>query len=363
MSKAPSQGGPRPVEILVVDDSAVVRQALKAIIEAEPGYRASTASDPYEAVAALSRSVPAAIVLDVDMPRMDGLTFLRKLMRQHPLPVLLCTNHPSRGVAALELGALEVIAKPDWNDASDLGPWGARLRESLRNAVGLSAGRDPPQPAAEPRHGIDAVLPRAPFVPHAAPGERVIAVGASTGGVQAIKRLLAGLPGEAPGVVIVQHMPGGFTAEFARQLDRDPNIALDVAEARPNEPIRRGAALVVPGHAHGLVRRAGAGYRVELGDGPPVSRHRPSVDVLFRSVAQAAGPRAAGVLLTGMQDDGARGLLELHEVGGWTIAQDEATCAVFGMPREAIRRGAARHVLPLDRIAASLLAWDATPGR
>ncbi len=161
-----------------------------------------------------------------------------------------------------------------------------------------------------------------------------------------------------PGIVIVQHMPGGFTHAFAERLDADPRIALDVVEAQPNEPLRPGRAVVVPGSAHGVVRRHGAGYRVELIEGPLVNRHRPSVDVLFRSVAQAAGPAAVGVLLTGMMDDGAQGLLEMRESGSWTIAQDAATCVVFGMPREAIRRGAARQVLPLDRIGAALVSWS-----
>jgi two-component system chemotaxis response regulator CheB len=348
----------RPVEVLVVDDSAVARQALREIIEREPSYHASTAADPYEAVALMKRAAPSAIVLDVEMPRMDGLTFLRKLMRQHPLPVVLCTNHVQRGLTGLELGALDVIAKPDWAEPGGLDAWGARLREVLRQAVGGDRASLDLQSAAAPRFDADAILPHAPYAPHGAPRERVIAVGASTGGVQAISTLLAGLSPSTPGVVVVQHMPGAFTSAFAERLWRDPRIAVEVAEARPDEPVRPGAALIVPGTAHGLVARAEGGYRVALRDGPPVSRHRPSVDVLFRSLAQAAGPRGAAVLLTGMGDDGARGLLEVREAGGQTIAQDEPTCVVFGMPREAIRRGAARHVLPLHQIAAALQNWE-----
>jgi len=348
---------PRPagrLEILVVDDSAMARRTLKAIIEADPAFRVASAKDPYEAAESLARSVPAAIVLDIEMPRMDGLTFLKKLMRQHPLPVLVCTDHVQRGMAALQLQALEVIPKPNWDESVGLDQWGGRLRASLREATGLPA-RAPA--AVEPRDAIDPILPRRPFFAPGAPAVRVVVIGASTGGVQAIGQLLTDFPADAPGLVIVQHMPPGFTAAFAERLDRDPAIALTVAEARPNEAIRPGVALVVPGHAHGLIRRAGHGYRVELVDGPPVGGHRPSVDVLFRSVAQAAGPRGAGVLLTGMMSDGAQGLLEVREAGGWTIAQDRATCVVFGMPGEAIRRGAARQVLPLDRIAAAVLAW------
>jgi two-component system chemotaxis response regulator CheB len=184
-----------------------------------------------------------------------------------------------------------------------------------------------------------------------------VVIGVSTGGVQAIQHLLADFPADAPGIVIVQHMPSDFTGAFADRLNHDPKIALDVAEARPNEPIRPGRVLIVPGDQHGLVRRTGVGWRIELVDGPPVCRHRPSVEVLFRSTAQAAGPQAAGVIMTGMGDDGAGGLLEMREAGSLTIAQNEATCIVFGMPREAIRRGAARLVTPLDRIAAAVMAW------
>ncbi len=352
-----------PVDILVVDDSPLVRQALKAIIELEPGHRVLHAADPYEAVAVLSRSVPAVIVLDVDMPRMDGLTFLQKLMRQHPMPVLLCTDHVQRGLKALEMGALEVIPKPDWTDEGGLTAWGAKLRESLRQAAGQSwMGREPPLPPgsareaptatmALPRHSADVILPSRPYQSKGAPREPLIVMGASTGGVQAVARLLADLPRESPGVVVVQHMPGGFTGAFADRLNRDPRIALKVAESKNGDPVQAGVALVIPGHWHGLIRRAGAGYRIELVDGPPVNRHRPSVDVLFRSAAQAGGPRVAAALLTGMGDDGAQGLLELREAGAWTIAQNEQTCVVFGMPR----RGAAREVLPLHRIARSLL--------
>ena len=351
---------PRSIDILVVDDSVVVRQALREIIEVRPSFRVLLAADPYEAVAVMGKTVPKAIVLDVDMPRMDGLTFLRKLMRQHPLPVILVTDHPARGVAALELGALEVIAKPDWRDPDGLVTWAEALRESLRLAVGRKEPKTTEMDIrimAEPRHGADAVLARRPYHPHATTLPPIIAIGASTGGVQAIARLLGRLPRELPGVVIVQHMPTGFTAAFAERLDRDPSIALDVREAKSGDPLRPGQALVVPGHLHGLVRRAPTHFWIELVDGPPVCRHRPSVEVLFRSVAQSAGPRGCGVLLTGMGDDGAGGLLELKDAGGMTFAQDESTSVVFGMPKEAIRRGAARQVLSLDHIAGALVAW------
>lgn len=356
-----------PMPILVIDDSAVARQALRSIIEKEPGFHVLVAGDPYEAVEVMRKRAPSAIVLDVNMPRMDGLTFLRKLMRQHPLPVLLCTDEPQRGLAGLELGAIEVIPKPRWEDAAERSAWGERLRDSLRQAVTAGATGALESAVAEetaasragvePRYNADVILPRGPFQPRSAPNERVIALGASTGGVQTLARLLADLPGDLPGLVIVQHMPGGFTAAFADRLGRDVKIRTHVSEGRHGQPLRPGTAVVVPGGLHGLVRRSGPGYRLELSEGPPVSRHRPSVDVLFRSVAQAAGPRGLAVLLTGMGDDGAEGLLEIREAGGWTIAQDKASCVVFGMPGEAIRRGAVREVLALDRIAGGITSW------
>jgi two-component system chemotaxis response regulator CheB len=376
---------PSPVPVLIVDDSAVARQALKAIVEAGQDFRALLASDPYEAVEVLKHSVPAAILLDVNMPRMDGLTFLRKLMRQHPLPVLLCTDHPQRALEGLELGAMEVIPKPRWDDPSERDAWGGRLRESLHLAIASApggkgagagtatatatatgAGPGPadaiPRLTAQARQSADAVLPplKLPLRGLAPDRDRIIAIGVSTGGVQAVTRLLEGFRGDAPGIVVVQHMPAGFTAALAERLDRDPNIALEVVEARHGEPVRPGRALIVPGGpCHGVVRRIGRNYRVELVEGPLVSRFRPSVDVLFRSTAQAAGDRAVGVILTGMLDDGAQGLLEMCSAGCWTIAQDRATSAVFGMNAEAIRRGAAREVLPLDRIAAAAAAVGA----
>ena len=360
---SPPSQQPPAIEVMVVDDSAVIRQRLKSIIESDPHFRVILAADPYEAVAILSKSVPGVIVLDVEMPRMDGLTFLRKLMRQHPMPVVLCTAQAERAVTALEMGAIEVIAKPDWQDTSRLSEWSQNLLESIRNAAraGRLPMRDDRTASNDPRHSADVILPRMPYAPRGGTSERTIAVGVSTGGVQAIQQLLAGFPVGCPGIVIVQHMPADFTSAFAQRLNGDTRIEIEVAEARHHDPIRPGRALVIPGDAHGLVRRSGGGYRVELVDGPPVCRHRPSVEVLFRSVAQAAGPFAAGVIMTGMGDDGAGGLLELREAGALTVAQNEATCVVFGMPREAIRRGAAKYVVPLDSIATTLMAWYANP--
>jgi two-component system chemotaxis response regulator CheB len=355
-------GEPATIEVLVVDDSAVIRQRLKSIIESDGRFHVVLAADPYEAVERLKLSVPGVIVLDVEMPRMDGLTFLKKLMRQHPMPVVLCTTQAERAVTALEIGAIEVIPKPDWTQAGKLAAWSQNLLESIGNAA--RAGRLPMREerasSVDPRYTADAVLPHHPYSRQSGVSERLIAIGISTGGVQALHRLLPGFAADGPGIVIVQHMPAEFIPAFAQRLDNDPEIALDVAVARQHEPVRSGRALIIPGDKHGLVRRAGAGYRVELVDGPPVCRHRPSVEVLFRSAAQAAGPFGAGVIMTGMGDDGAVGLLEMREAGALTIAQNEASCTVFGMPREAIRRGAARAVVPLDAIAATIMAWAAS---
>jgi two-component system chemotaxis response regulator CheB len=351
------------IEVLVVDDSAVVRQRLKSIIESDPRFRVVVAADPYEAVAALRKSVPGAIVLDVEMPRMDGLTFLRKLMRQHPMPVVVCTAQAERAVTALQMGALEVIAKPDWNDATRLSEWSRGLIESVSNAARttrLPFREDRSTRSVDPRQSADAIIPKLAYSARAGPSERIVAVGVSTGGVQALQQLLAGFPAGAPGIVVVQHMPPDFTTAFARRLGNDHRIEIEVAEARQHEQVQPGRALLIPGDVHGLIRRSGTGYRIELVSGPPVCRHRPSVEVLFRSAAQAAGPCAAGVIMTGMGDDGAGGLLEMRESGALTIAQNEATCVVFGMPREAIRRGAAKFVTPLDSIAATILAWHAS---
>jgi two-component system, chemotaxis family, protein-glutamate methylesterase/glutaminase len=354
---------PELIEVLVVDDSAVIRQRLKSIIESDSRFRVVLAADPYEAVERLKVSVPGVIVLDVEMPRMDGLTFLKKLMRQHPMPVVLCTTQAERAVTALEMGAIEVIPKPDWTLANRLVDWSQNLLESIRNAAQaghLSLRDERPSSVGERGHAADLVLAFHPYVRHNAPSERIIVIGISTGGVQALHRLLPDFNVSGPGIVIVQHMPSEFVPAFARRLDNDTEIKLEVAEARQHEPIRSGRALIIPGDKHGLIRRAGSGYRVELVDGPPVCRHRPSVEVLFRSAAQAAGPFAAGVIMTGMRDDGAVGLLEMRDAGALTIAQNEATCTVFGMPREAIRRGAAKAVVPLDAIAATIAAWVAS---
>ena len=354
-----------PLTILIVDDSASVRQALKAIVELDAGFRVILAGDPYEAVEIMRRTIPSAILLDVNMPRMDGLTFLRKLMRQHPLPVLIITDEPEKGVEGLQVGALEVIPKPFWGEPSEMDAWSERLRESLRLAIEAwpSGGATPElaRASAGSRYSADVILPAPSGSSRGLPADlpSIIAIGASTGGVQAIARLLRDFPADSPGIVIAQHMPSQFTGEFAHRLDRDLKIAMTVAEARPGESIRPGRVLILPGDAHGVVRRLGSNYRIDRVEGPQVNRFRPSVDVLFRSVAIASGDRGVGIILTGMLDDGAQGLLEMREAGAWTIAQDKATSIVFGMNHVAIKRGAACKVLPLDRIAGSALTRGA----
>src|SRR5690348_782134 len=240
---SPTRPAPQgPIEVMVVDDSAVTRQRLKSIIESDSRFRVTTAADPYEAVALLRKSVPGVILLDVEMPRMDGLTFLKKLMRQHPMPVVLCTDQAERAVTALEMGAIEVIAKPDWRDAGKMSSWAHNLLESLRNAAraGRLPLRESPASATDPRHTADAILPKVPYNPRTGTAERIVAIGVSTGGVQAVQRLLSDFPADAPGMVIVQHMPPDFTGAFAARLNNDPQIAVEVAEAKHHEPIRAG---------------------------------------------------------------------------------------------------------------------------
>ncbi len=291
--------GERSIEILVVDDSAVVRQKLKSIIESDRQFRVTVAADPYDAVAMLRKSVPGAIVLDVEMPRMDGLTFLRKLMSQHPLPVVLCTSVADRALSALEMGALEVIPKPDWRDPARMAAWSDDFLESVRNAVG--AGRSAPPvlqapggPRDDKKSAADEVLARRPYTPRGGPSEPIVAIGVSTGGVQTMPTLLRGFPKNAPGMVIVQHMPAEFIETYAARLSNDPAILVEVTVARHQEPIAPGRVLVIPGEVHGLIRRTGVGFRVELVEGPKINRFRPSVDILFRSAAQAAGPARRG---------------------------------------------------------------------
>jgi len=341
------------LHILVVDDSAVVRQTLAAILECQPDMRVTIAADAVIAMEKLSRHRPDVIVLDLEMPRMDGLTFLRSLMRDNPVPVVVCSGRVGSGTSdamqALREGAVELIAKPR-----------AGVREFLEDSAVLivDAVRAAAQTTFRRRPG--SVLSRTSRARHRTSAPRVVAIGASTGGTEAIRTLLRALPADMCGIAIVQHMPSPFTRQFAEHLNEVS--PLDVREAVDGEDLRQGAALIAPGDRHMTLRASGTRLIVALHDGPLVTRHRPSVDVLFRSVAEAAGASAMGVILTGMGADGADGLLDMRRAGATTIAQDEESCIVFGMPREAIARGAVETVLPLEAIPAALADAAAAAG-
>ncbi|MCO6179140.1 MULTISPECIES: chemotaxis response regulator protein-glutamate methylesterase [Ciceribacter] len=350
------------IRVLIVDDSAAVRQALADIISSTPDLEVmATASDPYVAVERMRHQVPDVIFLDVEMPRMDGLTFLRKIMSQRPIPVVICSSLTEEGsdtlVQALEAGAVDVITKPRYDTAHALAESQMRICDVARAAAHSRIGnrrRPAPPVKAEAKLSADAILPAmAPVRANGVLTDRIICIGASTGGTEALRQLLGELPADSPGIVIVQHMPEKFTAAFARRLDS--LCAISVKEAAHGDAVVAGQALIAPGNRHMLLERVGKHYRVTIKDGPHVSRHRPSVDVLFRSAAQSAGANATGVLLTGMGDDGAHGLLEMRTAGALTIAQDEASCVVFGMPKEAIALGGVQRVLPLDRIADDII--------
>ena len=343
-----------PLQVLVVDDSAVVRQAMLAILTREPGLVVSVAADPLIAQEKMRRMRPDVIVLDLEMPRMDGFTFLRLLMAQDPIPVVVCASLAERGteaaLRATEEGAVAVVAKPHSDIRGFIRDSADMLVDAIRGAAQARVrprGLAPPAPRAEP-------LPR-PLAVHRR-REDIVALGASTGGTEALREVLEAMPEDAPGIVIVQHMPPVFTRTFAERLHRLCRI--DVVEAQDGDRVRPGRALVAPGDRHMSVQRSGAEYVVELSDGPLVSRHRPSVDVLFSSVARAAGARGVGALLTGMGSDGARGLLAMRQAGARTMAQDEASCVVFGMPREAIALGAAQEVVSLERLGSAILRAD-----
>ena len=305
---------------------------------------------------------PDVILLDLEMPRMDGMTFLRRIMQRDPIPVVVCSGHAGQGteaaLRALDEGAVEVLPKPKLGVRDFLRDTSVILLDTIRAAAQARPTRRGRLPAPS-RHTADAVLPREVGTPQRLPSEKIVAIGASTGGTDALRQILGALPGDGPGVVVVQHMPELFTAAFARHLDKDCEI--DVKEAASGDLVARGTALIAPGNRHLMVVRNGSGHAVRVADGPLVCRHRPSVDVLFRSVAQAAGPYGIGVILTGMGDDGAEGLMEMRQTGAATIAQDEASCVVFGMPKEAIGRGAVDEVVSLPEIPAKLLRKAAVP--
>ena len=342
------------LQVLVVDDSAMVRQVMQAIMSTDRRITVKAAADPLIAWGKMQKEPPHVVITDLEMPRMDGLTFIRKIMSEMPTPVVVCSGLAARGtelaLRALEEGAVEVITKPKVGVREFLHESAVILLDAVWSA---SQAQIKPRLMAVPRLTADAVLPRKNKSQGAAAPNSIIAVGASTGGTEALRLFLAELPTNCPPVAIVQHMPEGFTRAFAERLNKECGI--EIAEARNGDRLQNGQALIAPGNRHMLVNRSGENFVVQIVDGPLVSRHRPSVDVLFRSVAMSAGPNAVGVIMTGMGDDGAEGLCEMKEAGAATIAQDEASCIVFGMPKEAISRGAVSVVVPLEQIASVVL--------
>lgn len=343
------------LKVLVVDDSAVVRQTLTEILLSDPDIvEVESSQDPIYAAEKMRQFVPDVITLDVEMPRMDGITFLKKLMSQHPVPVVMCSsltaeNSPTL-LKAIEYGAVDVIQKPKTGTKNFLEESRILICDSVKAAALSKVVKLRPTPPEPPRKlTADVILPASTSKAMVETTEKVVLVGASTGGTEALTIFLTAMPEDAPGIVIVQHMPENFTASFAKRLDGMCRIS--VKEAENGDTVLPGRALIAPGNRHMLLKRSGARYYAEVRDGPLVSRHRPSVDVLFRSGARYAGANAVGVIMTGMGDDGAKGMLELKEAGAYTIAQDAASSVVFGMPKVAIELGAAQKVLPLDNIA------------
>lgn len=352
-----------PIQVLLVDDSAVVRQVLTEALSHDPAIKVMGAvADPVFALERMKRHWPDVIVTDVEMPRMDGVTFVAKVMAERPTPIVVCSSLTEKGaettMQVLALGALHVVTKPKIGVKNFLQESADNLIGVIKAAARAKLRRAPaarPQPAAgapSVKLSADAVLTAVAGAPMVRTTERIVAIGTSTGGTQALEVVLTALPAACPGIVVVQHMPEKFTAAFAARLDS--LCAIEVQEARNEDRVLPGRALIAPGGKHMLVRRNGAHYHVEVIDGPPVNRHRPSVDVLFRSAARAAGRNACGIIMTGMGDDGARGLREMRDAGAHTVAQDEATSVVYGMPKEAVKLGAAHEILPLGRIAAAI---------
>ena len=341
--------GPPKKRVIVVDDSALIRKLLSQIINSQPDMEVvGVAPDPLVARELIRSLNPDVITLDIEMPKMDGLDFLDRLMRLRPMPVVMVSTLTARGsdatLRALELGAVDYVAKPAFDIEHGLAEYAIEITDKIRHAA-----------VARIRQRVatgGAVLPA--LGNRLASTEKLIIIGASTGGTEAIKEVLMRMPPDCPGILITQHMPEGFTKSFAARLNTLCRIA--VSEAEHNERILPGHAYIAPGHSHLLLKKSGANYMTELSQGPPVNRHRPAVDVLFRSAAQFAGPNSVGVILTGMGKDGAAGMLEMKQAGSRNIAQDEASCVVFGMPKEAIARGGADEIVPLSAIAERVLA-------
>ncbi|MCG5514031.1 protein-glutamate methylesterase/protein-glutamine glutaminase [Ectothiorhodospira shaposhnikovii] len=355
----------KTIRVMVVDDSATVRQVLSEVLSTAPDIRViGTAADPIFALQKMEREWPDVLVLDIEMPRMDGITFLKKLMAEHPTPVVICSTLTEKGarvtMQAMAAGAVEVVTKPTVGLKQFLVDAGEALIRSVRAAANARMRKPIPVPGGTPKPPSDA------FMPVNDPGmykttDKVVAIGTSTGGTQALESLLTRLPRTTPGLVVVQHMPEKFTAAFAARLNGI--CAIEVREARDGDRVIPGLALIAPGGFHLLLQRSGAQYRVGVIQGPVVNRHRPSVDVLFRSVARCAGGNALGIIMTGMGDDGARGLKEMHEAGALTLAQDEASCVVYGMPREAVKMQAVDRSVSLQALPDEIMEFGHGRGR
>ncbi|MHB1373308.1 MAG: protein-glutamate methylesterase/protein-glutamine glutaminase [Thauera sp.] len=352
------------IKVMIVDDSAVVRQTVRQALERDAGIEViAAASDPLFAISHMQRQWPDVIVLDIEMPRMDGLTFLKKIMTERPTPVVICSSLAESGAAAtmqaLSAGAAAIITKPKMGVKQFLEDSANDVVQAVKAAARANASRLVPRTVAPltpaPKLSADAILGTGlgSGSNMVRTTERIVAIGTSTGGTQALEAVLTRLPAVSPGIVIVQHMPERFTAMFAERLNS--LSALEVREARHGDRVMPGRALIAPGGKHMMLARSGAQYTVEVVDGPLINRHRPSVDVLFRSCAKFAGKNAVGVIMTGMGDDGARGLKEMHDAGASTLAEDESTCVVFGMPKEAIRLGGVDRVVPLTQIPEVIL--------
>lgn len=361
---------PQKIRVIIVDDSALIRQMMTEMLASDPQIEVvATAQDPYIAREKIKKLKPDVITLDVEMPRMDGLTFLGNLMRLHPIPVVMVSSLTEKGadttLRALEMGAIDFVSKPKIDLANDFQNYADEIIEKVKAAASANVSYiekrvrmsidDLVERRIDPKLSADAVVRKSTGKKRFKTTGKIVAIGASTGGTEAIREILSVLPADAPGIVISQHIPEGFSTAFARRMDE--NSAMVVYEARDGQQILPGHVYIAPGNQHLMVVRNGAQYNVRLSDGPPVNRHRPSVDVMFRTVAENVGPNAIGAILTGMGADGALGMKEMHENGARTMAQDERSSVVWGMPGEAVKAGGVDKVLPLSKIAQQILTF------
>ncbi len=355
------------ISVLIVDDSTSARTMLRSLVESDPSLAVmGVAQDAYSAVRLMKEQLPDVILLDLELPGVDGITFLKRIMEQRPLPVVICSSHTEFGsqlsFAALEAGAVEVILKPVIKDVASKQDAQMRVCDAIHAAAQSRNAHRMRTPIVAERHKppgpkltADEILPPPNAARPIPVTEPIVVIGASTGGTEALRVVLEALPADAPGILIVQHMPEGFTRTFADRMNK--SSAMTVSEAVDGQSVTQGQVLIAPGDRHLLLKRVASSYRAQVMNGAYVSRHRPSVDVLFRSAASAAGANAMGIILTGMGDDGARCMVEMRKMGSPTLAQDEASCVVFGMPREAVALGGAAQTVALEKMAAAIVAF------